>query len=74
MFNIYRHWAQLLFRHPGETPVRILRREGVNQGYPLSMVLYGIALVPQSEELKAVDSGLISLFYAGDAAFDGSER
>ena len=50
-FNCYKHWAQLLFRQPGEFPVTILGIEGVAQGDPLSMVLYGITLVPLAEEL-----------------------
>ena len=50
-FNCYKHWAQLLLRQPGEPPVKILSREGVTQGDPLSMVLYGITLVPLAEEL-----------------------
>ena len=35
------------------------------------MVLYGITLVPLAEELRAVDSGLLYLFYVDDMAFDG---
>ena len=70
-FNFYRHWAQLLLRQIGEPPVTILSREGVTQGEPLSMVLYGITLVPLAEELRAADPGLLSPFYADDAAFDG---
>ena len=50
-FNCYKHWAQLFLRQPGELPVTILIREGVTQGDPLSMVLYGITLVPLAEEL-----------------------
>ena len=38
------------------------------------MVLYGITLVSLAEELRAADPGLISPFYADDAAFDGSAR
>ena len=38
------------------------------------MVLYGITFVPLAEELRAVDLGLLSLFYADDVAFDGSAR
>ena len=49
-------------------------REGVTRGDPLSMVFFGITLVPLAEELRAVDSGLLSPFYADDAAFDGSAR
>ena len=50
-FNCYRRWAQLLLRQLGEPPVTILSREGVTQGDPLSMVLYGTTFVPLSEEL-----------------------
>ena len=35
------------------------------------MVLYRITLVPPAKELRAADPGLLSLFYANDAAFDG---
>ena len=73
-FSCYRHWAQLLLRHPGEPPVTIIILEGVTQGDTLSMVLYGITLVSLAEELRAVYPGLLPPFYADDAAFDGSVR
>ena len=38
------------------------------------MVLYSITLVPLAKELRAADPGLLSPFYADDAAFDGSTR
>ena len=38
------------------------------------MIYYGILLVPLAEELRVADLGLLSSFYAGDAAFDGSEQ
>ena len=38
------------------------------------MVLYGTTLVPMSEESREADLGLLSPFYADDAAFDGSAR
>ena len=60
-FNCYKHWAQLLPRQPGEPSVTILIREGVTQGDLLSMVLYGITLVPLAEELRAADPGSSSL-------------
>ena len=71
-FNCYRHWAQLLLRQPGEPPVTILSREGVTQGDPLSMVLYGITIAPLAEELRAADTGILLPFYADDTAFGGS--
>ena len=45
-FNLYRHWDQLLLRQTGEPPVTILSQEGVTNGCPLLMVLYGITLSP----------------------------
>ena len=51
-------------------PVTILSREVFTQGDPLSMVLYGTTLTPLVEELRAADPGLLSPFYADDAAFD----
>ena len=70
-FNCYENWAQLLLRQSGETPVKILIREGVTQGDPLLMVLYGITPTPLAEESGAADLGLLSLFYTNYAAFDG---
>ena len=65
---------QLLLRQTGELPVTILSREGLTQGEPLSMVLYRITPVPLVEELRAADLGILSPFYADNAAFDGSAR
>ena len=73
-FKFYRHWAQLLLRHPREPPVTILILEGITQGDPLSMVFNGITLIPLAEELRAVDSVLLSPLYADDAVFEGLER
>ena len=74
VFNCYSHWAQLLLCHPGEPPVTILILEGLTQGDPLSMVLYGISLVPLVKELKVADLGLLSPFYANDAEFNRLSR
>ena len=38
------------------------------------MVLYGITLFSLAEELRAVDSGLLSPHYLDYAAFDGSSQ
>ena len=38
------------------------------------MILYEITIVPLVEELLAADPGLLSPFYADDAAFDGFAR
>ena len=70
-FNCYRHLMQLLLRQLGDPPVTILSRDGVTQGDPLLMVLYWITPLSLANELRAADSGLLSLFYADDAVFDG---
>ena len=69
--NFYRHWEKLLLSQPGYAPVIILSREGVTQGDPLSMVLYGITLDPLPEEPMDADPNILSSFYAKDKAFDG---
>ena len=74
VFSCYRHWAQLIIRQPGEPPVTILIQDGVTQGDPLLIVLCGITLVPLVEELRPADLGLLSPFYADNAAFNGSAR
>ena len=71
-FNWYRDWAQLILCQPGEPPVTIMIQEGVTQGYPLSMVLYGITLLHLEEEVREPDPGLLSPFKVDDAAFEGS--
>ena len=68
------HCVQLLLRQSEEPPVTILILDGVTQGYPLKLVLYRMTVVPLTEELRAADLGLLSLFYADDAAFNSSER
>ena len=52
--------------------VIILIREKVTQEDPLSMVLYGITLVPLAMELCASVPDLLAPFYAYYAAFDGT--
>jgi hypothetical protein len=51
-FNCYRHSAQLILRRKGQTGYTLLSREGVTQGNPLSMVLYGLALVPLATTVR----------------------
>ena len=50
---------QLLLFQRGYLPVKILIREDLTQGDPLSMVFYGITLVPLSKDLISVDPGLL---------------
>ena len=68
------HFPYIILLQPGDAPVILLSLEKVTQGEHLSMVLYGITLVPPGEELRDVYLTLLSHFYANDVAFDGSER
>lgn len=73
-FNCYRHEAKLFLRDPGK-PVHILMsREGVTQGDPLSMFLYGIALTPMAEHLRAFSPSVLQPWYADDTALMGSHE
>ena len=49
----------------------MLRREGITQGDPLSMILYGITLDTIVEELCVVAPDSLELLYANDVAFSG---
>jgi hypothetical protein len=70
-FNCYRHSAQLLMRRRGGNCEIILSREGVTQGDPLSMVLYGLALTPLAETIRAAVPTVVQPWYADDAAMAG---
>jgi hypothetical protein len=51
-FNCYRHAAQLVVHRAGGPCSVILSEEGVIQGDPLSMILYGLALAPLAKEIR----------------------
>ncbi|KAI2490419.1 hypothetical protein MHU86_24151 [Fragilaria crotonensis] len=70
-FNCYRHSAQLLLRRRG-TIARSSSRERVTQATPLSMVLYGLALTPLAETIRARVPTVAQPWYADDAAMAGS--
>ena len=70
-FNCYRHQIRLVCRRPGKLALILLSREGVTQGDPLSMALYGIALLPLAERLRAAAPSVMQPWYADDAAMMG---
>jgi hypothetical protein len=67
-FNCYRHASQLMCRHQGQPGIIILSAEGVTQGDPLSMVLYGLALVPLAHRLREAVPTARQTWYADDNA------
>ncbi len=71
-FNCYRHEARLLCRQPGKEALILMSREGVTQGDPLSMALYGIALLPLAEALRAHCPDVMQPWYADNAAMQGT--
>ena len=51
-FNAYRYQRRLYVRRAGLVALIILFMEGVTQGDPLSMAMYGVALLPLIEHLR----------------------
>jgi hypothetical protein len=70
-FNCYRHAAKLILRRRGQDCELLLSCEGVTQGDPISMILYGLALVPLAESMRRAVPDLVQLWYADDAAMAG---
>ena len=73
-FNCYRHHGQLVMRRPSGESIILFSQEGVTQGDPLSMILYGLGLLPLTRLLKKEFPELIQPWYADDAAAQGDAR
>ena len=54
LFNTYRGYASLLVQDGSPVNNRLLSKEGVTQGNPLSMILYAVAVLPLISSLKAL--------------------
>ena len=69
-FNCYRHWGILVIRDFDGTCTLIFSQEGVTQGDPLAMILYGVATLPLIRLLKAefTPQKLNQTWYADDGA------
>ena len=50
----------------------LLSKEGVTQGDPLAMVLYGITLLPLAELLRMACPTVLHPWYADNAAMQGT--
>ena len=71
-FNMYRHEARLMVRSSaGLEPQFVLSKEGVTQGCPLGMILYGISLLGLGEDLRDSAPGVLQPWYADDFSIYG---
>ena len=72
-FNSYRHFNLVIVRRGGgEEAHVILHKNGLSQGDPLAMILYGCALLPLVEEVKRAVPEAITPWYADDSAAVGN--
>ena len=69
--NTYCHYVQMVVRAPGRLPHVILAKEGCIQEDPISMLLYGIGLLPLTEKLCANHGTVACLFFADDLTLTG---
>ena len=66
VFNCYRHWSKLLLRSPSGC-LHLYSMEGVTQGDPTAMLMYGIGTLPIIHQLHSLRTEAMQLWYADDA-------
>ncbi|KAF6203557.1 hypothetical protein GE061_001889 [Apolygus lucorum] len=66
LYNTYKGHAELVFRGSEN---KLYSREGVTQGDPLAMLLYGISTLPLIEKLQ--DPRMTQCWYADDSSAQG---
>jgi hypothetical protein len=72
-FNCYRHFNQVIVRRGnGRKAFIILSEEGLSQGDPLAMILYGVALLPLVEGLRQAVPEATTPWFADDSAAIGN--
>ena len=67
VLNFYRQWSLLVLRNRNEMASFMNSREGVTQGGPLSMVAYGIDVLPLIKNLKSEFPDITQTCYAANA-------
>ena len=71
-FSCYRHVIIFICRQPGGKVKITLSKEGVTQGDPLAMALYGIALLPLAAILREQFPEVLQSRYTDNAAMQGT--
>ena len=73
VFNRYKHSVKLFVRHPGGVyPEAILRKEGVTQEYPLSMVIYGMRLSVLEDQIRGEYPILFQSWYTDKSSLESA--
>ena len=72
VFSCYRHWSLLVLRNMNGTASIIHSREGMTQGGPLAMIVYGIGILPLIKNLKREIPDVTHPWYAEDAGALGT--
>ena len=70
-FNCYRHQIQLVICIEGTSVIFILSKEGVAQGNPFAMALYGIMFLLLIMHLRQISSKVPQPWFVNDGAMDG---
>ena len=71
-FNWYRHWSLLVLRNVNGTASILNSREGVTQGGPLAMIVYGIGILPLIKNLERAIPDVTHPWYTDDAGALGT--
>ena len=66
IFNCYCHWSSLVFRNRDGMSSFLHSKEGVTQGYPLAIILYGINILPLIKNLKREIPDVTKHWYVDD--------
>ena len=76
--NCYCLQSSIVLRNGDETANTFHSKEGATQGYPLTIVVYGIGFIPLTKRLKLTYPEVIQRWYADDAGalgtFDNLEQ
>ncbi|GAX17715.1 hypothetical protein FisN_UnNu087, partial [Fistulifera solaris] len=72
IFHSYRHTPILFLRRgEGKPCIKLHSREGITQGDPMSMIIYGLTLVPLAKRIREATKDVVQPWYADDVALAG---